>query len=131
MKIIRVVNVLALAGLLGSATMAYQVKYDATLHAEEVAKLKRSIERERDGIAVLKAEIARRVRPDRIQLLAERHLDYEKFSTKKLIAPADLPVRPAPVDLIAQKLEMLGLTGEGGTAPASKAGKPAHKSLQQ
>jgi hypothetical protein len=122
-KLVRIVNVLALAGLLGSATVAYRVKYDATLHAEEVSKLKRSIDRERDSAAVLKAEIARRIRPDRIQVMAERHLDYEPFSTKKLLTPADLPVRPAPVDLIAQKLEMLGLSEDGPPKPA----KPVRK----
>lgn len=127
MKLIRIVNVLALAGLLGSATMAYRVKYDSTLHAEEVAKLKRAIDRERASMSVLRAEIARRIRPDRIQVLAERHLAYQPFSTKKLLAPADLPVRPAPIDLIAQKLEMLGISETPPSAPMSKSVKPARK----
>lgn len=131
MKLIRIVNVAALAGLLGSATMAYQVKYDATLHAEEVSKLKRAIGRERASMSVLHAEIARRIRPDRIQVLAERHLDYEPFSTKKLLTPADLPMRPAPVDLIAQKLEMLGIFVEPGSGPGGKPVKPVRKGATQ
>lgn len=131
MKIVRIINVLALAGLLGSATMAYQVKYDALLHGEEISKLNRAIDRQEDGLEVLKAEIARRIRPDRIQVLAEKHLDYVPFSTRKLLVPADLPVKPAPIDLIAQKLDMLGLTGEPPREPVSKSAKPAHKVIPQ
>jgi hypothetical protein len=126
MKVVRIFNVFALGALIGVAGVAYRVKYDATLHAEEVAKLKRSIERERDSMSVLKAEIARRTRPDRIQSLAERNLQVERFTTAKLTTPADLPEKPVPVDLIAQKLEMLGVGGQeitGKVTPRPQAAK--------
>jgi hypothetical protein len=131
MKVVRIFNVFALGALVGAAGLAYKVKYEATLHAEEVAKLRRAIEKERDAMAVLKAEIARRTRPDRIQNLAERHLPVEKFTTAKLTTPADLPPKPEPVDLIAQKLEMLGvggselITGQVPKAPAKPTAKKA------
>lgn len=131
MKVVRIFNVFALGALVAAAGLAYKVKYEATLHAEEVAKLRRAIEQERDNIAVLKAEIARRTRPDRIQGLAERYLPVEKFTTAKLVTPTDLPPKPEPVDLIAQKLEMLGvsgtevITGKVPTAPAKPAPKKA------
>jgi hypothetical protein len=128
MKVVRIFNVFALGALVGAAGLAYKVKYEATLHAEEVAKLRRAIEKERDGIAVLKAEIARRTRPDRIQQLAERYIPVEKFTTAKLTTPAELPPKPEPVDLIAQKLEMLGVGGPEFTGKVTPApSKPAAK----
>ncbi len=128
MKVVRIFNVFALGALVGAAGLAYKVKYEATLHAEEVAKLRRAIEKERDAIAVLKAEIARRTRPDRIQQLAERYIPVEKFTTAKLTTPAELPPKPEPVDLIAQKLEMLGVGGPEFTGKVTPAtAKPAPK----
>lgn len=131
MKIARILNVVAVAALVGSAVQVYRIKYEATRHAENVVKLKRQISQEVDAVAVLKAEWAFLARPDRIQALARQHLDLKPATREQNVRLASLPDRPAPVDEIGKKLEALGLMGQDAaialekepTAPAAK--KPA------
>jgi hypothetical protein len=73
--IVRVLHMLAIAGLIGSAAYAYSIKYETLYHAEQVAKLKAKVQRERDGIAVLRAEWQHLNRPDRLQAAVERQLE--------------------------------------------------------
>ncbi len=135
MKIARILNVVALGALVVAATWVYRIKYDATLHSEHVAKLKRQIATETDAIAVLKAEWSFLARPDRIQAFALRHLELKPLRREQTILLASLPARPAPVDEIGNKLEALGLMGadasiavdDGGVAAAKKPAAPAKK----
>ncbi|MDR4307662.1 hypothetical protein IHQ68_13640 [Chelatococcus sambhunathii] len=120
MKIARVLNVLAVVALVVSAVLVYRIKYDATLHAEQVAKLKRAISQEVDSVATLKAEWAILARPDRIQALAAKHLDLKPMTREQSIQLASLPSRPAPVDEIGKKLEALGLMGEDASIAVDK-----------
>jgi hypothetical protein len=130
-KIARIINVVAICALLGAAVNLYRIKYDATLHAEHVAKLKRQISAEVDSIAVLRAEWAYLARPDRVQAFTTRHLDLKPLSREQTVLLASLPDKPQPVDEIGKKLEALGLMGEdasialdkGPSTPVSK--KPA------
>lgn len=112
MKIARVLNVIALGALVGAAVTVYRIKYDATMHAEHAAKLRREIAAERDAIQTLKAEWAYLARPDRIQGFAKQHLELAPLAREQTVMLASLPDRPAPVDEIGKKLEALGLMGE-------------------
>ena len=103
----RLLHLLAISGLIGSAAYAYSTKYDTLYYAEEVVKLRRKIERERDGIAVAKAEWALLTRPDRLQRLVEQNLDLRPMTIAQLGRLSDLPQRPAKEDAIAMKLEAL------------------------
>ncbi|GLK81387.1 cell division protein FtsL [Methylopila turkensis] len=129
MKIARVLNVIAIAALVGAAVTVYRIKYDATLHSENVAKLKRQIAAENDAIAVLKAEWAFLARPDRVQAFSRRHLELKPLQRAQTIKLAALPARPAPVDEIGNKLEALGLMGADASiaveTPAAAAAKKA------
>ena len=106
----RILNFI-LAGLLVSAAIGvYTIKYEATLQAEKVAKLRRAIDDQRTAIAALKAEWAFLVQPDRLTALAGRHLDLQPMKMTQVITLSDLPQRAADKgDLIAQKLMGLGL----------------------
>jgi cell division protein FtsL len=136
-KIARVLNVVAIAALVGSAVWVYRIKYEATLHAEHAQKLKREITLETDAIATLRAEWAYLARPDRVQDFAKQHLDLAPLGREQTVMLASLPSRPAPVDEIGKKLEALGLMGEdasiavdapsSGPAPAKKPQQPAKK----
>jgi cell division protein FtsL len=109
MKVTRAINVLAVLTLIGAAVTVYKIKYEATWQAVEVERLNRQIEREKVSINILKAEWAHLVRPDRIQNLAEKHLDLKPADSKQLMASlADLPLRPAKVDSIADTIASLG-----------------------
>ena len=129
MKIARVLNVIALGALVGAAVTVYRIKYDATMHAEHAAKLRREIASERDAIQTLRAEWAYLARPDRIQGFAKEHLELGPLAREQTVKLAALPDRPAPVDEIGKKLEALGLMGEDAsiavdTPAAATARKP-------
>lgn len=106
---IRFLHILAIAGLIASAGYAYSIKYDTLYYAEQVAKLKAKVQKERDGIAVIKAEWALLNRPDRLQAVADRYLDLQPLNVQQLARLSDLPNRPPRADEIGRKLEALGL----------------------
>jgi len=107
--ILRTLNVFAVAALLGSAVYAYTVKYETIYFSEQISKLKNGNHRERESIAVLRAEWAHLVRPTRIQALADQHLDLKQLSVDQILQVMDLPDRAPKVDSIGRKLELLGL----------------------
>lgn len=106
---IRILHILAIAGLIGSALYAYSIKYQTLYYAEQVAKLKSKVQKERDAIAVLRAEWQHLNRPDRLQATADRHLDLQPLTIGQLAQFSDLPNRPPRADEIGRKLEALGL----------------------
>ncbi|OYW68796.1 MAG: hypothetical protein B7Z40_01205 [Bosea sp. 12-68-7] len=106
---IKLLHVVAIGALVSSAFYAYTIKYETTLEAEQVQKIRMKIHRERDAIAVLKAEWQFLNRPDRLQALAERHLDLQPFSVTQVVRMVDVPNRGPKVDAIGRKLEDLGL----------------------
>ncbi len=111
---IRLLHLLAIAGLIGSAVYAYSIKYDTLYQAGQVAKLKGQVAKEREAIAVLKAEWQLLTRPDRLQVMVDR-LALEPIGTDHLGRLADLPARPDRGDEIGRKLEALGLLAETAT----------------
>ena len=106
---IRFLHVVAIGSLIASAGYAYSIKYETLYYAEQVAKLKTKIQRERDGVQVVKAEWHLLNRPDRLQAAVDRHLDLQPLSVSQLARLSDLPDRPARSDEIGRKLEALGL----------------------
>lgn len=109
MIVFRWLNVFAVLALLGSAVYAYRIKYQTIYYGEQITKLKNQNQRERDAIAVLRAEWAHLTRPTRIQALADQHLDLKQLSVDQIVQVTDLPDQPPRQDNIARKLEMLGL----------------------
>ena len=106
---IKLLHVVAIGALVSSALYAYTIKYETTLEVEQLQKLRAKTQRERDAIAVLKAEWQFLNRPDRVQMLAERHLDLQPFVVAQVVKPSDIPNRGPKVDAIGRKLEDLGL----------------------
>ncbi|AWB20027.1 hypothetical protein DA075_02995 [Methylobacterium currus] len=120
---IRLLHLAAIAGLIASAIYAYSIKYDTLYQAEQVAKLKTRLRKERDAIAVLRAEWQLLTRPDRLQGAVDKYLQLEPIGTAHLGRLADLPAKADRGDEIARKLEALGL---GATAtPAAKERAPS------
>lgn len=106
---IKLLHVIAIGALVSSAFYAYGIKYETTLEAEQLQKIRMKAQRERDAIAVLKAEWQFLNRPDRLQALADRHLDLQPFSVTQVVRASDIPNRGPKVDAIGRKLEDLGL----------------------
>ena len=103
----RFLHMIAITALIASAGYAYSIKYETLYYAEQVKELKRKVQRERDSIAVLRAEWAFLNRPDRLQEAVERHLDLQPLSIQQLARLSDLPNRPPREDTIGRKLEAL------------------------
>ncbi len=95
----RLLNLCVAALLVFAAAYVYEVKFEATLRAERVAKLRADVRREREAIAALRAEWAQLENPARVQALVGRHLPLrptEAVQFDSLDRLPDRPPRPVP-----------------------------------
>jgi hypothetical protein len=125
----RILNIVAVAVLVGSAVYAYEIKYSTLYQAEQLAKAKRDLSRETDRVAMLKAEWAHLAAPDRIEALADKLLGGQTLELSQIVVASAVPDKAARGDEIAAKLSDLGLaaptnTPSAGAAPATPS-KPA------
>ena len=118
----RMLNICAVAALIGSALYSYSIKYDTIWYAEQIVKLKNQIQREHNDISGLRAEWAHLTRPERIDALAAKNLGLQPMSLNKIARAQDLPDRGPKVDAIGRKLDALGLGEETSTPRAASAG---------
>jgi len=107
----RVLNLIVVAVLVLAAAYVYKIKFEATLQAERVAKLRGEIRRERDAVARLRSEWSQLDNPARIQALAQRHLPLRPLETAQFDSVDRLPERPvetvpASDDPIGAMIEM-------------------------
>ncbi len=107
---VRLLNLLAILALVGSAIYAYSIKYQTIFHAEKIVELKHQIKAEQDQIDTLKAEWAHDTRPERIEVLANKLLDLQPLALNQIVGPEALPQKSLRVDEIGRKLEALGLS---------------------
>jgi hypothetical protein len=92
----RLLNILVIGALIVAASYVYKIKFDSTLQAERVAKVRGELRQERNAIAVLRAEWAKLDTPARIQGLADRHLALRRIEPTQFDKLERLPERPAP-----------------------------------
>ena len=90
----RLLHIVVLAGLVVAAADVYKIKYESTLEAERVAKLRTELRREQDLIASLRAEWSKLDRPDRLQELAQRHLPLKPLDIRQYDPLDKLPEKP-------------------------------------
>ena len=93
----RLVHILVIGALILAASFVYKIKFDSTLQAERVAKLAGELSRERNAIAILRAEWAKLDTPARIQGLASRHLALRPIVPTQFDRLDRLPDRPPVV----------------------------------
>jgi hypothetical protein len=121
-------NILAIAGLIGSASWAYTVKYDTIFYVEQIKKIESQINKERDAVAILKADWQHLTKPARLQVLADKHLTLQPLAAIQIINASELPERKASPDAIAQKMENLGIvTGSTPNQGLKTSGKTPEK----
>jgi hypothetical protein len=117
---LRILNILAICALMGSAVYAYSTKYQTSFRAEQIAKTKLEIKAERDAIAVLRADWAYMTRPERLQPLAEKYLpEFGPLQVTQLVTLQSLPQKTR-TDSIGAKLSEIGLSA-AATPPAAPA----------
>jgi cell division protein FtsL len=114
----RLLNLCVLVLLVLAAAYVYEIKFESTLRAERVAKMRSDAQRERDAIAALRAEWTTLENPARVQGLARRHLKLRPAEATQYDALDRLPERPPavvqqpPIDAIADTIEDLNpMTG--------------------
>ena len=90
----RLLHLLVVAAFVAAAVHVYKIKFDATVQAERVAKIRAEIRREHDKIAALRAEWSSLDNPARIQELARRHLALKPIDASQFDNFARLPERP-------------------------------------
>lgn len=126
---IKIFHVVAIGALIASASYAYTIKYETLSQTSELVKLKARVHKERESIAVLQAEWQHLNRPDRLQVLTERHTDLQPLKVDQLARLQDIPNRGPRDDNIARKLEALGLGGDetptGSLPRVSQTPRPA------
>ena len=122
----RLLNILVIGALILAASFVYKIKFDSTLQAERVAKLRAELRRERSSIAVLRAEWAKLDTPGRIRGLADRHLGLHPAKPTQFDSFDRLPERP-PVavptpnsDPIGAMLSPAAPDTTGSVPPATK-----------
>jgi cell division protein FtsL len=90
----RLLNICVIVALVVAAAYVYKIKFESTRKAEQVAKLRLDIRRERDTIAALRAEWSKLDNPVRIQELARRHLALRPIDSRQFDQLQGLPDRP-------------------------------------
>ncbi|WP_395665722.1 hypothetical protein [Methylocella sp.] len=111
---VRILNVLAVLALLGSAIYAYSIKYETIFHAERIVKLKHEIKAEQDRIATMRAEYSYLTRPERVQALTEKFLDLQPLSLRQIVSLDALPRRP---ERVAPVVDAAGAESAPNPAP--------------
>ena len=99
--ILRVLNLVVIGILVLAAAYLYRIKFDATLQAERLARLRGELRHERDEIAALRAQWEQLDNPARIETLAKHYLPLHPIAPTQFDALDRLPERPAP-DLAAR-----------------------------
>lgn len=118
----RLLNFCVLILLVAAAAYVYEIKFESTLRAERVAKMRGDVQREREAIAALRAEWTALENPARIQGLARRHLHLRPAEATQYDALDRLPertpsiVQPPQSNAIAQMIE--DLNPVTGSVPA-------------
>jgi len=122
----RFIHLIVVAVLVTAAIGVYKIKFEATVQAERVAKLRVEIRRERDTIAALRAEWAQLDNPARIQALALRHLPLKPMEPTQIDTFDHLPERPAAPATPPQSGAIANvIDGEDGETPTGSTTEPA------
>jgi cell division protein FtsL len=121
----RLLHLIAIAGLIGSAGYVYRIKYQTILESEQIVKLKHQINRTQDEIGVLRAEYEHLARPDRIQELADKLIGMQPLALNQIARAEEIPEKNSQADSIGRKLESLGLGMSASPANGASGASPS------
>jgi hypothetical protein len=130
--ILRVLNFLVIGALVLAAAYVYRIKFEATVQAERLAKLRGEVQHARDKLASLRAQWGDLDDPARIQELVKRFLKLRTVEPAQFDDLAHLPDRPPDYmgpgskDPIGGMIEHLQLPADvtGDVSPPSAAAAP-------
>jgi hypothetical protein len=107
--ILRFLNFLVIGTLVLAAAYVYRIKFDSTVQAEHLAKLRSEQRHERDRIAALRAEWGQLDNPARIEALAKRFLQIKPIAPTQFDTLDRLPERPSDDSRAANDDPIAGL----------------------
>jgi hypothetical protein len=119
--ILRILNLVVIAALILAAAYVYRIKFDSTVQAERLAKIRSELRRERDTIAALRAEWGELENPARIEALAKRLLPLKPIAPTQFDSLNQLPDRP-PQFIKPDSSDPIGAVIENLEEPASVTG---------
>ena len=132
--ILRILNLVVIGALVLAAAYVYRIKFDSTVQAERLAKIRSEMRRERDTIAMLRAEWGELDSPARIEALAKRFLPLKPIAPTQFDTLDQLPdrppqfIKPDSADPIGHIIENLQepdqVTGSVATPAAPAAAMP-------
>lgn len=135
--ILRVLNLVVIGALVLAAAYVYRIKFDSTVQAEHLAKIRSEVRRERETIAALRAEWGELDNPARIEALAKRFLPLKEIVPTQFDTLNQLPDRPPQLvppgspDPIGSMIEIMeepatttGSIGEATQETAAAAAPP-------
>jgi hypothetical protein len=91
--ILRILNLIVVGVLILAAAYVYRIKFDSTVQAERLAKIRGEVRRERDTIATLRAQWGELDNPARIEALAKRFLPLKRIEPTQFSSLDQLPER--------------------------------------
>ena len=94
---LRLLNFVVIGALIFAAAYVYRIKFDSTVQAERLAKIRGEVRRERDAIAALRATWGELENPARIEALAKRHLPLKPVAPTQFDQLNQLPERPPQI----------------------------------
>jgi hypothetical protein len=127
--ILRVLNFVVIGALVLAAAYVYRIKFEATVQAERLAKLRDELRHERDRIAALRARWGELDDPARMQDLTQRFLKLKPVEPTQFDTLDRLPVpppdymRPGSSDPIGGMIEHLD--GAASVTGSISAPRPA------
>jgi hypothetical protein len=127
--ILRILNFAVIGVLVLSAAWVYRIKFDATVQAEHLDKLRGEVRHERDEIAALRAEWGELDNPARIEALAKHFLHLKIIAPTQFDTFDHLPERPPqsvtadadPIGGLIENFEEPSTFGATGSIPATTA----------
>jgi hypothetical protein len=130
--ILRILNLVVIGVLILAAAYVYRIKFDATVQAERLAKIRSEVRRERDTIAALHAQWGELENPARIEALTKRFLPLKPVAPIQFDQLNQLPERPPqfirpdspdPIGAVIENLEEPAVIT--GSVPAPEAAPPS------
>ena len=119
----RILNLIVIGALILAAAYVYRIKFDSTVQAERLAKIRSEVRRARDTIAELRAEWTQLDNPARIEGLAKHYLQLKPITPTQFDSLDKLPERPPqffqhdspdPIGAAIETLEDPDTTGKFG-----------------
>jgi hypothetical protein len=122
--ILRFLNLLVIGALILAAAYVYRIKYDSTVQAERLAKIRSEVRRERDTMAALRAVWGELENPARIEALAKHYLPLKPIAPTQFDQLGQLPERP-PQIIKPDSPDPIGAVIENLEEPTSVTGSVA------